>query len=105
MAWISLFLAGICEIIWAVGLKYTDGFTRFFPSLYTIIAMILSVLLLGYSVKSLPLGTAYTIWTGIGAVGTVLYGLYFFGEPASFLRILCISLIICAMIGLKWSTH
>lgn len=104
MAWISLFLAGICEIIWAAGLKYTDGFTRFYPSLLTITAMILSVLLLAYAMKYLPLGTAYAVWTGIGAVGTVIYGILMLNESASVLRLTCIGLIIIAILGLKWST-
>lgn len=79
MAWILLVLAGLFEVVWAVGLKYTDGFTRLYPTLCTLIAMLISFLLLAQSLKTLPIGTAYTVWTGIGAVGTVLYGLYFLG--------------------------
>lgn len=105
MAWLSLFLAGICEITWAVGLKYTDGFSKLYPSIITLIAMTLSIILLAYAVKYLPLGTAYAIWTGIGAVGTVIYGMVVFGESTSISRLLCIALIICAILGLKWTNE
>ncbi|KTC66801.1 multidrug efflux system protein [Legionella birminghamensis] len=103
MAWFALVLAGLLEIVWAVGLKYTDGFSRLWPSLFTILAMTASFLLLAYSLKSLPIGTAYAIWTGIGAVGTVIYGIYMLGEPATALRLSCISLIILSIVGLKLS--
>lgn len=105
MAWILLILAGLFEVVWAVGLKYTDGFTRFYPSAGTVLAMIFSVVLLAYAVRTLPMGTAYAIWTSIGVVGTVIYGICFFGEPLTILRLSCISVIILAVIGLKLSTH
>ncbi|MBP7062849.1 quaternary ammonium compound efflux SMR transporter SugE [Ferrovibrio sp.] len=101
MAWILLFLAGLAEIGWAVGLKYTAGFTRLMPSLLTIGAMIVSLALLGLALKSLPLGTAYAIWTGIGTVGTALLGIWLFGESADWLRLGCIGLIVAGIIGLK----
>lgn len=104
MAWWYLIIAGICEVAWAIGLKYAEGFTRVYPSLFTIVTMIISFLLLSLSLKTLPLGTAYTVWTGIGAAGTVLYGLFFLGEPATIMRISCIVLIIIAVIGLKLSS-
>lgn len=105
MAWIYLFLAGLFEIVWAVGLKYAEGFSKLYPSLATIFAMLISFLLLAQSLKTLPIGTAYAIWTGIGAVGTVLYGIYFLGEPTTFIRTCCITLIIIAIVGLKLSHH
>ncbi|WP_419421398.1 quaternary ammonium compound efflux SMR transporter SugE (plasmid) [Legionella sp. D16C41] len=105
MEWFYLVLAGAFEVIWAVGLKYTAGFTRLYPSLLTLGAMTLSFLLLSQSLKVLPLGTAYAIWTGIGAFGTVIYGLFFLGEPATFVRLTCILLIIIAIIGLKLTHH
>lgn len=101
MAWASLFLAAFFEIVWAAGLKYTEGFTRLLPSVITIIAMVLSVVFLAYSVRTLPIGTAYAIWTGIGAAGTVIYGILFFGESANILRLSCIILILIAIVGLK----
>lgn len=105
MAWLILFFAGLFEVVWAVGLKYTDGFTRIYPSLVTLAAMVLSVSLLAQSLKSLPIGTAYAVWTGIGAVGTVIYGIYFLNEPATLIRLSCIALIIIAILGLKVSSH
>ena len=105
MAWIYLLFAGIFEVVWAVGLKYSQGFTKLYPSLLTLVAMLVSFLLLAQSLKTLPIGTAYAVWTGIGAVGTVIYGLYFLGEPATFLRLGCIALIIVAILGLKLSHH
>lgn len=104
MAWIYLFFAGLFEIVWAVGLKYTEGFSKLYPSLATILAMLLSFLLLAQSLKILPIGTAYAVWTGIGAVGAVFYGIYFLGEPATLIRLSCIALIIIAIIGLKLSS-
>ncbi len=101
MAWIVLFLAGLFEVGWAVGLKYTDGFTRLWPSLGTVAAMAVSLFLLSVALKSLPLGTAYTVWTGVGAVGTVLLGIILLGESADFPRLACIGLIIAGIIGLK----
>ncbi len=101
MAWIILVLAGLFEIGWAVGLKYTEGFTRLWPSLWTVGAMVLSLSLLGLALRTLPLGTAYAIWTGIGTVGTALLGIWLFGEPATALRLLCIGLILAGIVGLK----
>ncbi len=101
MAWIYLLLAGLCEIGWAVGLKYTDGFTRLVPSLLTVASMALSIALLGIALKTLPVGTAYAVWTGIGAAGTALLGIYLFGEPATALRLSSIGLIIAGIVGLK----
>lgn len=104
MAWFILVLAGLFEVAWAVGLKYSEGFTRLYPSLFTLISMVISFLLLAHSFKTLPMGTAYTVWTGVGAIGTVIYGLYFLGEPATSIRLVCIGLIIAAIIGLKISS-
>lgn len=101
MAWVTLFFAGLFEIGWAVGLKYTEGFTRLIPSILTAAAMLVSLLLLGTALKSLPLGTAYAVWTGIGTVGTALLGMMLFGEPAGVLRLLCIAAIIGGILGLK----
>ena len=101
MAWIVLVIAGLFEICWAVGLKYTDGFTRLWPSVGTAAAMVVSVVLLGWSMRSLPVGTAYAVWTGIGAVGTVLLGLALFDEPATVVRLGCVALIVAGIIGLK----
>lgn len=101
MAWILLFLAGLAEIGWAVGLKYTEGFTRLLPSLGTVAAMILSLALLGLALRSLPLGTAYAVWTGIGTIGTAILGIALLGESASALRLGCIALIALGIIGLK----
>lgn len=104
MSWFILILAGLFEIGWAVGLKYTDGFTRFWPSFGTIISMIISVGLLGLALRSLPLGTAYAIWTGIGTVGTFILGVLLFNETTDIYRILCILLIVAGMVGLKLLT-
>lgn len=101
MAWVYLFCAGLLEIAWAVGLKYTEGFTRLWPSIGTAVAMIASLGLLGLSLRSLPLGTAYAIWTGIGAIGTVAFGILILGEDASLPRIVCVVLIATGIIGLK----
>jgi len=101
MAWAYLALAGLFEIGWAIGLKYTDGFTRLGPTLLTAISMIVSVVLLGLALRSLPVGTGYAVWTGIGTVGTALLGIYLFGEPASALRLGCIGLIVAGIFGLK----
>jgi quaternary ammonium compound-resistance protein SugE len=103
MAWTLLFFAGLFEIGWAVGLKFTAGFSRFWPSLGTALSMIASVVLLGLAVRELPVGSAYAVWTGIGAVGTVVLGIVLFGEPASALRLLSIALILLGIIGLKLS--
>ena len=101
MAWTMLFVAGLLEIGWAIGLKYTDGFTRLVPSVLTIVSMVGSVILLGLSLKSLQVGTAYAVWTGIGTVGTALLGIALFGEPATALRLACIGLIVAGIAGLK----
>ncbi len=104
VAWIVLFIAGLCEIGWAVGMKYTDGFTRLWPSVWTVAGMVASVILLGWSLKVLPLGTAYAVWTGIGAVGTALLGLYLFDESRDAWRLACIGLIVAGIVGLKMLT-
>lgn len=101
MAWVVLFVAGLFEIGWALGLKYTDGFTRLWPTVFTISSMVISMGLLGYAVKSLPIGTAYAIWTGIGAVGTVILGIVLFKEPATVARLVCVGLIVSGILGLK----
>ncbi len=101
MAWIILILAGLFEVGWAVGLKYTDGFTRLWPTLATVSAMIVSLSLLGIALRTLPLGTAYAIWTGVGTIGTALLGIWLFGEAASLARLLCIGLIVAGIVGLK----
>ena len=101
MAWFLLFLAGLFEIGWAVGLKYTDGFTRPMPTILTVISMVISVVLLGLAVKTLPMGTAYAVWTGIGTIGTVLLGIWLLGDPATFVRLACIGLIVAGIAGLK----
>ena len=103
MAWIYLIIAGCLEIGWAIGLKYTDGWTRLWPSVFTIVTMVASFYCLAIAVKELPIGTSYAIWTGIGAVGTATLGILLFSEPVSTLRIVCIGLIIVGIIGLKWS--
>jgi len=104
MAWIYLTVAGLFEIAWAIGLKYTDGFTRLLPSLWTVTSMILSIVLLGLALRTLPVGTAYAVWTGIGAIGTAALGIYLFGEPATVARLLCIGLILAGIVGLKLVT-
>ena len=104
MAWLILALAGLCEVGWAVGLKYTDGFTRLWPSVGTAVAMLISVVLLGVSLKSLPVGTAYAVWVGVGAVGTAIFGIVVFGESASTARLLSLLLIVMGVAGLKLST-
>jgi quaternary ammonium compound-resistance protein SugE len=104
MAWAMLFVAGLFEIAWAIGLKYTDGFTRLWPSVWTGLAMVVSVVLLALAVRSLPIGTAYAVWTGIGAAGTVILGIVLLGEPATFLRLLFFGLIVAGIVGLKLVT-
>ena len=101
MAWSLLFVAGLLEIGWAIGLKYTEGFTRLMPSVLTLGSMIGSVVLLGLALKSLPVGTAYAVWTGIGTVGTAILGIVLFNEPATALRLACIALIVAGILGLK----
>ena len=104
MAWIVLVVAGLFEVCWAIGLKYTDGFTRLWPSVGTVTAMVVSVVLLGWAMRTLPVGTAYAVWTGIGAVGTVLLGIVLFGEPATVARLLCVGLVVAGILGLKLVT-
>jgi quaternary ammonium compound-resistance protein SugE len=101
MAWIVLIVAGVFETGWAVGLKYSEGFTRFWPSVWTVVCLVISMLLLGWSVRTLPLGTAYAVWTGIGAVGAVLVGILVFREPATAARLVCLGLIVSGIVGLK----
>jgi len=103
MCWIILFFAGLFEVGWAVGLKYTDGFTRPLPTVLTVGAMVISLGLLGLAMKELPLGTAYAIWTGVGAVGTVIAGIILFGESMALVRLLSVALIITGLVGLKVS--
>lgn len=104
MAWIYLILAGLFEIVWAVGLKYTEGFTRPLPTAITVSAIVASMILLGLAVRDLPIGTAYAIWTGIGAAGAAILGIILFAEPATALRIGSVALIIAGVIGLKLAT-
>jgi quaternary ammonium compound-resistance protein SugE len=101
--WIYLLIAGIMEIIWAIGLKFTNGFTKFIPTALTVTAMIFSIFFVSLSLKTLPLGTAYAVWTGIGAAGTFIVGMLFFNEPKDLMRIICVMLIIIGVIGLKFS--
>jgi quaternary ammonium compound-resistance protein SugE len=101
MAWIILFVAGLFEIGWAVGLKYTQGFTRLWPSVWTGAALVASMVLLALAVRKLPLGTAYAVWTGIGTVGTVLFGIFVLHEPATAVRVLCLGMIVGGIVGLK----
>ena len=101
MAWIILFVAGLFEVGWAVGLKYTEGFTRLWPSVGTGVSLVLSMALLGWALKTLPLGTAYAVWTGIGAVGTALFGILVLKEPATAARLVCLCLIVAGILGLK----
>ena len=101
MAWVILVLAGLLETGWAIGLKYTEGFTRLWPTIWTILAMIISLWLLGIAMKSLPVGTAYSIWVGVGAVGTVILGIVLLGEPVNAGRLISIAFIIAGIIGLK----
>ncbi|RDJ23278.1 quaternary ammonium compound-resistance protein SugE [Bosea caraganae] len=101
MAWLYLFVAGLFEIGWAIGLKYTQGFTKLVPTTLTLASMVISLGLLGLALKQLPVGTAYAVWTGIGTVGTAALGIWLFGEPAGVLRLVCIGLIVAGIIGLK----
>jgi len=101
MAWLVLVIAGLFEVGWAIGLKYTEGFSRPWPTAATIAAMVISVALLGVAMRTLPVGTAYAVWTGIGAVGTVLLGIVLFQEPATVARLACVALIVAGIVGLK----
>ena len=105
MAWIWLVVAGLLEVGWAVGLKFTDGFTRLWPSVGTILAMVASFGLLSLALKTLPMGTAYAVWTGIGAAGTAAVGMVFLGEPREWARIGCLAMIVAGVVGLKWVTR
>lgn len=104
MNWLILFLAGLLEIAWAIGLKYSEGFTKFWPSFWTLITMVASMVLLAIAMKSLPVGTAYAVWVGIGAVGTVVLGVVLFNESADFWRMASVGLIVSGIIGLKLAT-
>ena len=104
MDWIILVLAGLFEVGWAIGLKYTEGFTRLWPSLWTILAMLVSLWLLGIAMKSLPIGTAYSFWVGVGAAGTVILGIALFNEPVNAFRLVSVGLIIAGIVGLRLAT-
>jgi len=101
MSWVILFIAGLFEVAWAIGLKYSDGFSKLWPSIGTTAAMLISVVLLGLAMRTLPVGTAYAVWTGIGAVGTVILGIVLFGDPANAARLACVALIVAGILGLK----
>lgn len=105
MAWIILLIAGLLEVVWAIGLKYTHGFTRLTPSIITIAAMVVSMLLLANAMKTLPAGTAYAVWTGIGAVGAAIMGMVLLGESTNIARIISLCLIVGGILGLKFSSH
>ncbi len=105
MAWIILLIAGLLEVVWAIGLKYTHGFTRLTPSIITIAAMVVSMLLLASAMKTLPAGTAYAVWTGIGAVGAAIMGMVLLGESTNIARIISLCLIVVGILGLKFSSH
>ena len=105
MAWLYVFIAGVFETVWAIGMKYSDGFSRPWPSVLTIAAMLISFVLLSYAMKTLPVGTTYAVWTGIGAAGTALMGMLLFGESREAARILCIGLIIAGILGLRLVEH
>jgi quaternary ammonium compound-resistance protein SugE len=104
MAWVILVVAGLFEVGWAIGLKYTEGFTRPWPTAWTVLAMVISLWLLGIAMRSLPVGTAYSVWVGVGAVGTVILGIVLLGEPVSAARIISVALIVAGIVGLKLST-
>jgi quaternary ammonium compound-resistance protein SugE len=104
MAWILLLIAGVLEVGWAIGLKYTEGFTRLWPSVFTLASMAASVVLLGIAMKSLPVGTSYAVWVGVGAVGTAILGIVLFGEPANIGRLVSLGLIVAGIVGLKLTT-
>lgn len=104
MAWLILMIAGLLEVVWAVGLKYSEGLTRFWPSVITVVTLLLSFWLLGLAMRTLPIGTAYGVWVGIGAVGTVIFGIVFLSEPAGVARLVSVVLIVSGIIGLKLSS-
>jgi quaternary ammonium compound-resistance protein SugE len=101
LAWVYLLIAGLFEVVWAIGLKYTDGWSRLWPSVGTLIAMAASVIFLSLAMKVLPVGTSYAVWTGIGAIGTVILGIVLFAEPATAIRLGCVALILTGIVGLK----
>lgn len=101
MAWFYLIIAGILEVVWAVGMKYSEGWTRLYPSIFTLVSMIIGFYFLSLAVKILPLGTAYAVWTGIGTIGTVIFGILFFKEPIDTIKIICVLLIVIGIVGLK----
>jgi quaternary ammonium compound-resistance protein SugE len=104
MAWLLLIVAGLCEIVWAIGLKYAAGFTRLWPSVITVAAMLVSIVLLGIAMKSLPVGTSYAVWVGVGATGTAIFGIVLFGEAASAGRLASLALIVVGIVGLRLAT-
>jgi quaternary ammonium compound-resistance protein SugE len=104
MNWAILVVAGLFEVGWAIGLKYTQGFTRFWPTVWTVLSMIVSLGLLGLAMKALPVGTAYSVWVGVGAIGTIIFGIVLFEEPASAGRLISVALILAGIVGLKLST-
>lgn len=104
MKWVILTIAGLFEVGWAIGLKYTAGFTRLWPTVGTVLSMIISLWLLGIAIKSLPVGTAYAVWVGVGVVGTVVFGIVLFGEPVNIARLISIALIVAGIMGLKLAT-
>jgi quaternary ammonium compound-resistance protein SugE len=105
MNWVILVIAGLCEVGWAIGLKYTAGFTRLWPTVWTVLSMIVSLWLLGIAMKGLPVGTAYGVWVGVGCIGTVILGILLFGEPATPGRLISVALIIAGIVGLKLATN
>jgi quaternary ammonium compound-resistance protein SugE len=104
MNWAMLVVAGLFEVGWAIGLKYTEGFTRLWPTVWTVLSMIISLGLLGVAMKTLPVGTAYGVWVGVGAIGTVILGIVLLGEPASVARMISVALILAGIVGLKLAT-
>ena len=104
MAWLLLIIAGLCEIVWAIGLKHTEGFTRIWPTVVTLTAMLVSIVLLGIAMKSLPVGTSYAVWVGVGATGTAILGMVLFGESASAGRLASLALIVAGIVGLRLAT-
>jgi quaternary ammonium compound-resistance protein SugE len=104
MAWVILIVAGLFEVGWAIGLKYTEGFTRVWPTVWTVLSMVVSLWLLGIAMKALPVGSAYAVWVGVGAVGTVILGIVLLGEPATAARLLSVALIVAGIVGIKLAT-
>ena len=101
MSWFILFIAGLFEVVWAVGIKYTEGWTKLWPAVFTVLAMIASFYLLSVALKTIPMGTAYAVWTGVGIIGTAIFGIIYFKEPTDILRMVCILLIISGIVGLR----